>query len=168
MSTTGITPASGSPIGPTTFQSLQNRAQQDFSQIAQSLQSNNLAGAQQAYADLVQLTPGGQSASAGGSNPIQSDLASLGTALQSGSVSTAQTAFSKLETDLATAAQSGTQGTGHHHHHHHGSSAPSAATPAASTDTASSSDSTSTASTSPTTVGSIFGALVKAGLSLLG
>jgi hypothetical protein len=155
MSTTGITPASGSPIGPTTLQSLQNRAQQDFSQIAQSLQSNNLAGAQQAYTDLVQLTPGG-------SNSIQSDLASLGTALQSGSVSSAQTAFSKLQTDLATTAQSGTQGTGHQHHHHHGSSAASTSAPVAST------NSTSTASTSPTTVGSIFGALVKAGLSLLG
>ena len=88
-------PASGS-IGPTPVQNVRTRVQQDFSQIAQSLQSNNLAGAQQAYKDLVQLTPAGKSA-------IQKDISGLGTALQSGSLSSAQTAFSKLQSDLAPA-----------------------------------------------------------------
>ncbi|MGD1073062.1 MAG: hypothetical protein ABSB15_23330 [Bryobacteraceae bacterium] len=81
-------------ISPTPVENARNRVQQDFSRIAESIQSNHLAGAQQAYKDLVRLTPAGQSA-------IQSDLASLGTALQSGSVSGAQTALSKLQTDFS-------------------------------------------------------------------
>jgi hypothetical protein len=72
--------------------------QQDFAQIAQSLQANDVAGAQHAYADLVRATP------------AASNLASLGSALESGRVGTAQTALSKLEAGLShngTSADSG-------------------------------------------------------------
>jgi hypothetical protein len=130
--------------------------QQDFAQIAQSLQTNDLVGAQHAYSDLVQLTPTGQSANqtpaGSGSNPVPNDLASLGSALQSGSVSSAQDAFSKLKTDLSL-----------HHHHRYGSSAPGASTPAAATETAGPGD-----GGGKITAGSVFGALVKTGFSLLG
>jgi hypothetical protein len=148
----GISPTSGSGTDPASVQNIRTRVQQDFAQIAQSLQSNDLAGAQQAYSDLVQLTPASQSANQTGTagNPVPSDLASLGSALQSGNTATAQTAFSKLETDLS-----------HNHHHRHGSSAPGASTPPASTDTTNPGT-----GSSPTSAGGLFGALVKTGLKL--
>jgi replicative DNA helicase len=101
MSTLGISLASGIALKPTAVQNNKNRLEEDFTQISQSLQSNNLAGAQQAFSDLSQFTSGVQTSA----NPIQNDLATLGQALQSGSVSNSQTAFSKLRTDLTTGAQ---------------------------------------------------------------
>ena len=163
MSTSGISLSSVNALDPTAFQNVKNRVQKDFTQISQSLQSNDLAGAQKAYSDLVQLSPGAQAANqtqtGSTTNPVQSDFASLGQALQSGNLSGAQTAFSKLQTDLSTATQ-GTPQAGHHRHHHHASSSTDAAT------TTSTADSTTSAA-SATSAG-ILGSLVKTGLSLLG
>ena len=107
---------------------------QDFKQLASSLQSGDLSGAQQAYAALQQLQqsvqPRGQSSNgqqASSNNSIQNDFAALGQALGNGDLSTAQSAFSQLQTDMLAAAQNGASGavqSAHHgHHHHHASSA---------------------------------------------
>jgi hypothetical protein len=160
MSISGI--SSGTSATPLTFQALRSQINQDFSTISSSLQSNNVAGAQQAYSDIVQLTQGGSSAAAGGT--LGKDFANLGTALQSGTAGSAQTALSQFDTDAAAQAQ--TNGVeGHHHHHHGGGSAESTSTSSASGTTDSSGTTSSTASSSG---GSNFlGSLVQLGLSLL-
>ena len=103
---------------------------QDFKQLASSLQSGDLTGAQQAYTALQQLLPNQdpnspQAPSSG--NPISTDFKALGQALQSGDLSSAQSAFSQLQDDLKSASQSGSSGLthvrGHHGRHHHASSA---------------------------------------------
>ncbi len=50
-----------------------------------------------------------------GTSGIGADLTAIGQALQSGDVSSAQTAYAKLQQDL--------QGVRGHHHHHHGGQA---------------------------------------------
>ncbi len=83
-----------------------------FQQLAKSLQSGDLAGAQQAFATLQQDAPKG----AAGKGPLSTDIAGLGQALQSGDLAGAQKAFATLQQD----AQKVGAGRGHHHHHHHG------------------------------------------------
>ena len=78
---------------------------QSLEALTQALQSGNLDGAKQAYAALVQNTPGA------GTNP-NSPLAKIGQALQSGDLAGAQTAFAAI------------QSARHGHHHHHGNSQP--------------------------------------------
>jgi hypothetical protein len=112
----------------------QNRAQQinqDFKQLASSLQAGDMAAAQQAYLAMQQLLPNqsqsGQQATSGAS-PISGDFKALGQALQSGDLSSAQSAFSQLKTDLSqngsTPAGSLIKGLRGHHGHHHVSSSP--------------------------------------------
>ena len=111
-----------------TWQNVFQQRKQDFSQLSQALQNNDLQGAQQAYADLQSLQQsqsGSNSNSNSNGSPIQSDFAALGQALSSGNLSQAQSDFSQLQTDIKSAfqTQSGSQGTsgthrGHHHHHH--------------------------------------------------
>jgi len=159
MSIAGIAATVAPVFDPSAFQNVRGRVQQDFSQIAQSLQSNSLAGAQQAYSDLAQLTPGGTPASTSSANPFQSDLASLGSALNAGDLGGAQSAFQKLETDATTAQTTGGAPNGHffHRQYHAPETAASTTTPStASTDS----------SSSPITAGSVLGALVKTGISL--
>jgi len=102
---------------------------------------------------MQQLLPNqsqsGQPATSGAS-PIGSDFKALGQALQSGDLSSAQSAFSQLKTDLSqngsTVAGSLIKGLrGHHHGHHHVSS---------STDSDSSSSASSSSSATSTTDGS--------------
>ena len=114
-----------------TWQSLAQQRQQDFNSLSQALESGNLAGAQQAYANLQSLLPNSQTGlnttNSTSTNPIQSDFASLGQALASGNLSQAQSAFAQLKNDLTSAnpttslPQTGSVH-GHHHHHHGGSS----------------------------------------------
>jgi len=151
-----------SPIsfGSTTV-STQNLAQQitqDFKQLAGSLQSGDLTGAQKAYSAIQQLLPkqgqnGPQSSSS--SNPIANDFKALGQALQSGNLSSAQGAFSQLQNDLKAGAQSTasglTQGTRRHHGHHHHSA------PVQDSDSSSSSTSTASSTSSPSTTSSTTG-----------
>lgn len=73
---------------------------QSFEALAQALQSNDLTAAQQAYASLVQNTPGG-------TIPPNSPLAQIGQALQSNDLTAAQNAFATLQAGR------------HKHHHHH-------------------------------------------------
>jgi hypothetical protein len=102
---------------------------QAFSDLANSLQSGNLQGAQQAYGILQQLQSNQASSSSGSTgtsanNPIATDFAALGQALSSGNLTQAQSDFQQLQTTLQSAQQtgsgSGTTGTEVHHRHHHG------------------------------------------------
>ena len=110
------------PFTPNWQNTVQQR-KQDFNQLAQALQAGDLAGAQQAYANLETLLPQNQTTNSN-ANPIQNDFASLGKALASGNLNQAQSDFSQLQTDLKSAYQNaGAQGIsgvhhGHHHHHH--------------------------------------------------
>jgi hypothetical protein len=99
----------------------------NFRNLFQSLQSGDLAGAQQAYAAIQQSLPANagatSAASAAGSSTasqpvsaIGSDFQAIGQALQSGDLSAAQQAFAKLQQDGQSAIQA--HGGGHHHHHH--------------------------------------------------
>jgi hypothetical protein len=120
---------------------------QDFTQLANALQSGNLQGAQQAFGSLEQLQGGQASSSSGGSfgsassglvingigttgagsstSPIANDFAALDQALSSDELSQAQSAFAQLQADIQSAQQSGSSGgqtqvQGHHRHHHYG------------------------------------------------
>jgi len=83
----------------------------NFNSLGQSLQAGDLAGAQQAFAALLQSAPAGgagSTASPGaGSDAGASagaDLVSLGQALQSGNLAGAQQAFTKLTQAMHSAA----------------------------------------------------------------
>jgi outer membrane protein assembly factor BamD (BamD/ComL family) len=134
--------------------------QQDFKQLADSLQSGDLSGAQKAYTALQKLLPSqsqnstsstqsSSQSSSSSTNPISNDFNALGKALQSGDLTAAQSAFSTLQSDLKAQTQSSTTGAlmqamrPHHHHH-------AAATQDSDGDSNSSSSSTSTASSSST------------------
>jgi hypothetical protein len=136
----------------------QSRAQQinqDFKQLASSLQAGDMAAAQQAYSAMQQLLPNqaqsGQQASTGAS-PIGSDFKALGQALQSGDLSSAQSAFSQLKTDLSqngsTAAGSLIKGLRGHHGHHHVSHSPDSDSNSSSTSSSSSTSATDGSGTS--------------------
>ncbi len=78
----------------------QQQRRQSFEALAKALQANDLNAAQQAYASLVQNSPGGTVSP-------NSPLAKISQALQSNDLASAQNAFATL------------QATRHHHHHHH-------------------------------------------------
>jgi hypothetical protein len=86
-----------------------------FNQLAKAVNSGNLTGAQQAFAQLSQALgdSSGGSNNAGTSNdPVAQALATIGQALQSGDIGSAQQALASL--------QQQTQGARGHHHHHGG------------------------------------------------
>jgi hypothetical protein len=83
---------------------------QDFNQLASTLQSGDLSGAQTAYSKLAQLVQGGSNNPTPGTtstaaSTIVNDFATLGQALQSGDVGQAQSVFAQLEKDLKAARQ---------------------------------------------------------------
>ena len=95
MSTAAI---SSSSIYQQTEQYFQTR-QSDLQQLGQALGSGDLAGAQTAYNNIVQL---GQSGPFAGGDPFsrrqrEQDFAAIGQALQSGDLAGAQAAFSTLQ-----------------------------------------------------------------------
>ncbi len=104
------------------------QAQQYFRQLAMTLQSGNLSGAQKAYTGLQNLLQAEDSTSqdpaANQANTrVKDDFAALGKALSSGDLSQAQSKFSKFRTDLqslsSTAAPSQGIAAAHPAHHHH-------------------------------------------------
>ena len=149
-----------SSAAPTQSQSPAQQISQDFKQLATSLQSGDLAGAQKTYSAIQKLLPNPaqspQAESATASNPIATDFKALGQALQSGDVSSARSAFSQLQSDLKAGSQNGstslsgalTKGVRHHHGHHH---AASAAQQSSSTDSTSSVSTGQPSSTDPAT-----------------
>jgi hypothetical protein len=102
MSISGI-----SSTGTTGFQGLQKEIQQDFSNVQSALKSNNLAGAKSAFSALEQLLPGnstasgssasGESASDSTATTVKNDFDAIGKALSSGDLTSAQQAFSNLQ-----------------------------------------------------------------------
>jgi len=125
MSISSITPNTSSLEA---WQNTVQQRRQDFSQLAQALQSGDLAGAQTAYANLQSLQQNSQTGSnptSGASgNPLQNDFAALGQALASGNLSQAQSDFAQLQSDFKSALQNaagslgiGAAHRGHHHHH---------------------------------------------------
>ena len=120
--------SSNSDFAQPTEQSSVAQAQQYFRQLAMSLQSGNLSGAQKAFGGLQNLLqaedPNSQDPSANQANTtVKDDFAALGKALSSGDLSQAQSDFSKFRTDLQSLNPTGAppQGVGaaHHGHHHH-------------------------------------------------
>ncbi len=95
MSTAAI---SSSSIYQQTQQYFQTR-QSDLQQLAQALGSGDLAGAQTAYNNIVQLGHSGPFASGDPFSRSQreQDFAAIGQALQSGDLAGAQTAFNTLQ-----------------------------------------------------------------------
>ena len=96
--------------------SVAKQVQQDYAQLASSLQSDDLAGAQSAFANLqqalqsqgtstTQSSNGSSTNSSSGSDTIANDFSALGQALSSGSLSQAQSAFSQLQTDIQSTQQ---------------------------------------------------------------
>ena len=139
MSISGVSSSSG--LSQTDSQSSVNQLRQTFKQLASSLQSGDLAGAQQAFTSLEKLLQSSKVQPASTpQSPVQSDLAALGQALSSGDLSAAQGDFSKLQKDLQSAGQSNASSQSRRHGHHHRSEA---------------SDSDSSATTTATTASTI-------------
>jgi hypothetical protein len=99
--------------------SVAKQVQQDYAQLASSLQSDDLAGAQSAFTNLqqalqsqgtstTQSSTGSSTNSSSGSDTIANDFSALGQALSSGSLSQAQSAFSQLQTDIQSTQQAET------------------------------------------------------------
>src|ERR1035437_2626249 len=115
---------------------------QDFKALKTALNSNDLAGATQAFATLQQDIQKASSATGGKSpfdpnSPIGKDFQALGNALQSGDITAAKQAFSTFKQDIKSAGHAART------HHHHAakaaaatpSSDPTAAIPAATAST---------------------------------
>lgn len=98
--------------------SQQDSFRQQFMQLAKSLNSGDLAGAQQAYTSLTQAQGSTQ---IDPNSPFGQALAQIGKSLQSGDLTGAQQALSALK-------QQGAQGAHHHHHHKASSSSGSSST----------------------------------------
>jgi hypothetical protein len=92
---------------PAGIQGLNSRISRDFTDLGSSLQSNNISGAQQAYADIVRVTHGAAAAGGAGLGP---DFARLGTALRSGNLSNAQAAYARFQADSGVAAPASSGG----------------------------------------------------------
>ena len=110
MAISGVSLAS-----PTSFQN-PNDPRQQFAQLAKAINSGDLTGAQQAFAQLSQTLGNNSNASnpAGNSNdPFSQALAAIGQALQSGDIGGAQQALAALQ-------QRAQGARGHHHHGHRG------------------------------------------------
>ncbi len=147
--------------------SVAQQVQQDYAQLASSLQAGDLSGAQSAFASLQQaLQSQGASSTqsstqsstnfSSGSDSIANDFNAIGKALSSGNLSQAQSAFSQLQTDIrsvqqaaASQTQSLTQGLlsllegRHHHRGTDSSSGQNSTSTMASTDSSTASNSTS-------------------------
>lgn len=126
----------GAQNGQSKFQQIRG----EFKQLAQDLQSGNLAQAQQDYTTLSQNIPGlsqtssvassavssattAASGSQTNSNPLLQAFNQLGKDLQSGNLQAAQQDFTNIEKtaqqNVQNAQQNTQQAGGHHHHHHH-------------------------------------------------
>jgi len=106
-----------------------NNIGQQFMQLAQALQSNDLSAAQSAYSSLQNIFQNSSSGQTAPSGSIGADFQAIGTALQSGDVTSAQSALTALQQDAQAARQTGSSSgsRGAHHHHHHGGQFNSAA-----------------------------------------
>ena len=96
------------------------QGREDFTLLAEALQSGDLAAARQAYADLQTL----QQSSISSGTLLQGDFAALGRALASSNLSQAQSDLTQLQSDVKSMLrnQPGLPGPGgargHQRHHH--------------------------------------------------
>ena len=97
MSVAGISSTSALNQLTNPVNSFQQRAS-DFQELAQALQSGDLAGAQQAFSALTQLAS--NSGGSAGRGALAQDFNAIGQALQSGNLSAAQQAFATFQQDL--------------------------------------------------------------------
>ena len=100
-------------------QAINQKVQQNLSNLGSALQSGNLTGAQQALTAFEQVLnmsqPGNRSqtiSSSSGNNKLSSDLSALENDLKSQNTTSAQADFNQLIQDLQSVQK------GHHHHHH--------------------------------------------------
>ena len=157
MSTSAVSPTSG--LSQTDSQNSVNLLRQNFEQLASSLQSGDLTGAQKALSNLESLVQSSQSTSqtlivhstSTRNSTIQNDVAALGQALNFGDLSAAQSDFSRLVKDLQPAGQDVAPGqrvgSARRHGHHHD---PEASDSDSSTATPETTASTAIASQNPT------------------
>jgi hypothetical protein len=90
-------------------QYFQNR-QSDLQQLGQSLQSGDLAGAQQEFNSIQTLAQNGPfDGNAFAGNPREQDFTAIGQALQSGDLAAAQQAFAQLQSTFDTTGSSANQ-----------------------------------------------------------
>jgi hypothetical protein len=133
---------SASAPDPADLQGSLKQTKADFQAISSALQSGDISGAQQAFAQLQKDNPrlaqALSSAPSSSDSPRIADLKSLASALKSGDLSGAQQAFSKLQQDVKSA--------GSHHHRHHAAATPAAA-PATGTDADGDNDGSTTTGT---------------------
>src|SRR5258707_15729009 len=88
----------------------QTKTRNEFQQLAQDLQADNLSQAKADYTSLQQNLPAGFAISG---SPVSQAFSALGRDLQSGNLPAAQQDLSSVQQDVQQA---------HHHHHHHASS----------------------------------------------
>jgi hypothetical protein len=81
------------------LQSLFQQGRSDWRQLAQSLRSGDLTGAQQAFNDLQALRQNAPSAGQGSNTRVARDFDALGQALQAGDLAGARQAFATLRRD---------------------------------------------------------------------
>jgi DNA-binding FadR family transcriptional regulator len=106
MAISGVSLAS-----PTSLQN-PNDPRQQFLQLARAINSGNLTGAQQAFAQLSQTlgsTANGNTDAGNSNDPLMQALGAIGQALQSGDIGAAQQALASLQQ---------AQGVRGHRHHH--------------------------------------------------
>ena len=126
MSVVGIS-STNVAVQPSLLATFQQR-RNDFQQLAQSLQSGDLAGAQAAFTDLTNLSQNSKAGASSSTSQIGQDFAAIGQALQSGDLAGAQQAFATFQQDVKGAFQPPSQNSQaaqqqvsvQHHHHHHG------------------------------------------------
>ncbi len=88
--------AAGAPADGRRFE-LRCRRQQSFAALVSALNSDDLSGAQQAYASLSQLQGSDQSRFASPNGPFGQAMSQIGQALQSGDLTAARQALSSLQ-----------------------------------------------------------------------
>jgi hypothetical protein len=133
MSISSVNPAAPYALNMQDASSQGGSVRSAFASLTRSLQSGDVASAQQAFASIEQAfgasgSPTEPAASAspasGAAGTMNADLQAVGKALQSGDVQGAQSALDKLRQDMR-----GAMG-GHHHHGHHGGGAATVTPPA--------------------------------------
>lgn len=120
MSVSGISSSNFYNYGTQSIQNSFEKAQQEFQQLGQDLQSGNLSAAQSDFTTLQNLQPKTNSTSPSQSNsPIAQAFNQLSQDLQSGNLSAARQDFATIQQDFQNQSGQGQSPTAHGHHHHH-------------------------------------------------
>lgn len=119
-SVSGISSSNFYNYGTQSTQNSFQKAQQEFQQLGQDLQSGNLSAAQSDFTTLQNLQPKTNSTSPSQSDsPIAQAFNQLSQDLQSGNLSAAQQDFATIQQDFQNQSGPGQSQNAHGHHHHH-------------------------------------------------